>query len=61
VGDGGDRTTSSHVHQHQTLMTAGLAMTIALVLLSAVRKLDSNCPIPQTEIQTKDRRFDRLP
>jgi hypothetical protein len=45
----------------QTLMTAGLAMTIALVLLSAVRKLDSNCPIPQTEIQTKDRRFDRLP
>jgi hypothetical protein len=42
-------------------MTAGLAMTIALVLLSAVRKLDSNCPIPQTEIQTKDRRFDRLP
>jgi len=58
---GGDRTTLPHVHQHQTLMTAGLAMTIALDLLSAVRKLDSNCPIPQTEIQTKDRRFDRLP
>jgi len=23
---GGDRTTLPHVHQHQTLMTAGLAM-----------------------------------
>ena len=34
-------------------MTAGLAMTIALVLLSAVRKLNSNCLDPQTEIRQK--------